>query len=188
VTRVWPVADEGLGNSSYLAEVAEGVGLVVDPGRDPRPYLRLATAHGLRIGFTVDTRPQAIDMQNGCVLDVRQDTEWAAGHLSGAAHRELGSLTTPAAAAGLPEGPLAVMCGHGERAMTAASLLAAAGTGGVSVLLGGPADWAKATGQPPPWSRGARSRSHPGCSPPTGSPKPTARGTRHWARHTKLGR
>ena len=43
--------------------------------------------------------------------------------------------------------PLAVMCGHGERAMTAASLLAAAGAPGVSVLRGGPADWAKATGQ-----------------------------------------
>jgi len=31
--------------------------------------------------------------------------------------------------------------------MTAASLLAAAGAPGVSALRGGPADWAKATGQ-----------------------------------------
>jgi hydroxyacylglutathione hydrolase len=38
------------------------------------------------------------------------------------------------------------MCGHGERAMTAASLLAARGRHDVSVLAGGPADWAAATG------------------------------------------
>jgi len=32
MTRIWPVPDEGLGNSSYVAEVAEGLALVVDPG------------------------------------------------------------------------------------------------------------------------------------------------------------
>jgi hydroxyacylglutathione hydrolase len=41
-----------------------------------------------------------------------------------------------------------VMCGHGERAMTAASLLARAGTSRLAVLMGGPADWAKAAGRP----------------------------------------
>jgi glyoxylase-like metal-dependent hydrolase (beta-lactamase superfamily II)/rhodanese-related sulfurtransferase len=81
------------------------------------------------------------------VLDVRQDSEWAAGHLPGAVHRELGTLASPSPATWLPGGPLAVMCGHGERAMTGASLLAAAGAGGLSVLRGGPDDWAKATGQ-----------------------------------------
>ncbi len=80
------------------------------------------------------------------VLDVRQRGEWASGHLPGAIHTELGVLAGPGA--GLPEGPVAVMCGHGERAMTGASLLATAGSPGVSVLRGGPGDWAKATGQP----------------------------------------
>jgi hydroxyacylglutathione hydrolase len=79
------------------------------------------------------------------VLDVRQHGEWASGHLPGAIHIELGILAGPGAR--LPEGPIAVMCGHGERAMTGASLLATAGTPGVSVLRGGPVDWAKATGQ-----------------------------------------
>src|SRR5215471_3322997 len=65
MTRVWPVADEGLGNSSYLAEVADGVGLVVDPARDPRPYLRLAEAHALRIGFTIDTHVHADFVSGG---------------------------------------------------------------------------------------------------------------------------
>jgi len=95
--------------------------------------------------------PKAHDMPNGCrVLDVRQHNEWASGHLPGALHAELGSLAGPEAAARLGGGPVAVMCGHGERAMTGASLLAAtgaAGTAGVSVLRGGPGDWAKATGQ-----------------------------------------
>ena len=81
------------------------------------------------------------------MLDVRQRSEWTSGHLPGAVHAELGTLTGPAA--GLPEGPVAVMCGHGERAMTGASLLAAGpgGAAAVSVLRGGPGDWAKATGQ-----------------------------------------
>src|SRR6266705_3715436 len=81
------------------------------------------------------------------VLDVRQRGEWASGHLPGAHHAELGTLTGPAA--GLADGPVAVMCGHGERAMTGASLLAAGpgGAAAVSVLRGGPGDWAKAAGQ-----------------------------------------
>ena len=41
------------------------------------------------------------------------------------------------------------MCGHGERAMTAASLLTARGHASVSVLDGGPDTWAAATGRPP---------------------------------------
>ena len=40
--------------------------------------------------------------------------------------------------------PLTVMCGHGERAMTGATLLARAGHRELSVALGGPGDWAAA--------------------------------------------
>ena len=39
------------------------------------------------------------------------------------------------------------MCGHGERAMGAASLLARAGHSDLSVLVGGPDDWADVTGR-----------------------------------------
>ncbi len=76
------------------------------------------------------------------VLDVRQDAEWIAGHLPGAVHVELGALTDAA----LPEGPTTVMCGHGERAMTGASLLERGGHREVSVLVGGPDEWRVATG------------------------------------------
>ncbi len=79
----------------------------------------------------------------GVVIDVRQDAEFAAGHLPGARHAELGSLAgTP------PEpGPVTLMCGHGERAMTAASILAAWGRENLAVAVGGPDDWAAASGR-----------------------------------------
>jgi hydroxyacylglutathione hydrolase len=83
---------------------------------------------------------------SGPVLDIRQDAEYGAGHIPGAAHTELGALATAEAPIG--PGPLTVMCGHGERAMTAASLLAAAGHSELTVAVGGPADWAAATGRP----------------------------------------
>jgi hydroxyacylglutathione hydrolase len=78
------------------------------------------------------------------VLDIRQRAEHVAGHIADAVHIELGDLAGRADEA--PAGAV-VACGHGERAMTAASLLARAGHHGLAVLDGGPADWAKATGR-----------------------------------------
>lgn len=104
----------------------------------------------------------------GRVLDIRQDAEFRAGHLPGARHLELGALArdtstdgdTERAAAARPAGDASagdgakelhdvgvVMCGHGERAMGAASLLERRGPRNVAVLQGGPQDWAKVTGQ-----------------------------------------
>ncbi|CCK28674.1 beta-lactamase domain protein [Streptomyces davaonensis JCM 4913] len=79
------------------------------------------------------------------VLDVRQQSEREAGHIPGAVGIELGALAARADEA--PSGAV-VHCGHGERAMTAASLLQRAGHKDLAVLEGGPADWAKATGRP----------------------------------------
>jgi hydroxyacylglutathione hydrolase len=79
------------------------------------------------------------------VLDVRQAAEYASGHVPGAVHVELGDL--PARAQDTPPGAV-VMCGHGERAMTAASLLQRAGRPGLAVLAGGAGDWSAATGKP----------------------------------------
>ncbi|GGP00890.1 MBL fold metallo-hydrolase [Wenjunlia tyrosinilytica] len=71
------------------------------------------------------------------VLDVRQDAEFEAGHIPGAGHRELGTLA--ADTHDCADGTV-VMCGHGERAMTAASLLARNGARGLAVLVGGADD------------------------------------------------
>ncbi|WP_370409592.1 rhodanese-like domain-containing protein [Streptomyces fradiae] len=77
-------------------------------------------------------------------VDVRQESEFAAGYVPGAVNIELGGLARGAADA--PEGAI-VACGHGERAMTAASLLERAGHTDVAVLDGGPADYAAAHGE-----------------------------------------
>ncbi len=78
------------------------------------------------------------------VLDVRQDNEFVGGHLPGAIHIELGELASHASDLGTV--PVTVMCGHGQRAMTAATVLQRNGIRDVSVLDGGAHDWAKATG------------------------------------------
>jgi hydroxyacylglutathione hydrolase len=90
---------------------------------------------------------ERLDGQPGVVLDVRQASEVADGHLPGALAVELGALARDRLPAQLPEGPVAVMCGHGERAMTAASLLERAGRKELRVVRGGPRDWQRATGQ-----------------------------------------
>jgi glyoxylase-like metal-dependent hydrolase (beta-lactamase superfamily II)/rhodanese-related sulfurtransferase len=81
---------------------------------------------------------------SGTVLDVRQDSEFDAGHLPRAVHVELGDLADRAGEVG--DGPVTVMCGHGERAMTGATILRRHGVRDVSVMDGGADDWAAATG------------------------------------------
>lgn len=94
---------------------------------------------GLPVGSIPLVEPAAMA---DTVVDVRQDAEWSAGHVPGAIHVELGAL----AGTTLPDEAMTVMCGHGERAMTGASLLEAAGHTDLSVLTGGPTDWSEATG------------------------------------------
>jgi hydroxyacylglutathione hydrolase len=87
-------------------------------------------------------RPKDLDARR--VLDIRQRSEYLNGHLPGAIHVELGDI--PEQADDLSDEPTVVMCGHGERAMGAASLLERAGHHDVVVLDGGPGDWAEVTG------------------------------------------
>ncbi|MEX2293425.1 MAG: rhodanese-like domain-containing protein [Acidimicrobiales bacterium] len=96
-------------------------------------------AAGLEVGSIPLVGPSQV---TDTVIDVRQDSEWAGGHLPGAVHVELGRL----AGATLPGEPMTLMCGHGERAMTGASILEAAGHRDLSVLAGGPDDWHETTG------------------------------------------
>jgi hydroxyacylglutathione hydrolase len=84
------------------------------------------------------------DAVGGTIIDVRQADEFAAGHVPGARNIELASI----AGAAIAGAPVTMMCGHGERAMTAASIVAATRAGRVRVLAGGPDDWAHATGTP----------------------------------------
>ena len=87
--------------------------------------------------------PRQIDPAE--VIDVRQANEYSAGHLPGARNIELGALARHAA--DMPAGPVVTMCGHGERATTAASVLERAGQATVAVSPVGAHDWAGATGR-----------------------------------------
>ncbi|MFI5507827.1 rhodanese-like domain-containing protein [Mycobacterium sp. NPDC051804] len=86
---------------------------------------------------------KASEVDGRRVLDIRQRPEYLDGHIPGAMHVELGDV--PQRASEIPNEPTVVMCGHGERAMGAASLLKAAGHRDVVVLDGGPQDWVDAT-------------------------------------------
>jgi glyoxylase-like metal-dependent hydrolase (beta-lactamase superfamily II)/rhodanese-related sulfurtransferase len=143
----------------WLLDPGTPVVVVRNPDQDPADILWPALAVGYPLiagelaggmpawtGPVRTTRlvtPAAVDTP--VVLDVRQASEHATGHLPGASLIELGDLT--GAAGTVPAGPVTVMCGHGERAATAASLLERAGRTEVSVLIGGAADWAAATGR-----------------------------------------
>ncbi|OBF29561.1 hydrolase [Mycobacterium sp. ACS1612] len=98
-----------------------------------------AGGEALEIGLV---RPKDIDGRT--VLDIRQRSEYLNGHLPGAIHVELGDV--PEQADDLSDEATVVMCGHGERAMGAASLLERAGHRDLVVLDGGPGDWAEVTG------------------------------------------
>jgi hydroxyacylglutathione hydrolase len=144
----------------WLLDPAVPIVVVRNPDQDPADILWPA----LNIGFTTiagelvggipawraaggevtTTRLVRPDQVDGSVLDVRQDSEYAAGHLPDAAHIELGDL--PGHTHAVPDEAVTVMCGHGERAMTAATLLHRAGHQEVAVLVGGADDWANATG------------------------------------------
>jgi glyoxylase-like metal-dependent hydrolase (beta-lactamase superfamily II)/rhodanese-related sulfurtransferase len=100
-------------------------------------------ADGGQLRTTGLVKPAELDTP--VVVDVRQHSEHAAGHLPRAELIELGDLADRAA--DLPPGAATVMCRHGERAATGASLLERAGRRDVSILLGGAQDWAAATGR-----------------------------------------
>jgi hydroxyacylglutathione hydrolase len=124
---------------------AEILGQAAKVGYDIAGEVAGGIAAWARAGLV--TRSTALvtpSMMSERVLDIRQHSEFTAGHVPGAAHSELGSLA--AAADSLADGPVTVMCGHGERAMSAASVLERAGSDDATVLLGGPSDWAASHG------------------------------------------
>lgn len=124
-----------IGYTNLAGELAGGMDAWTADGRP--------TAHVGVVG------PEQVDPDrpdDGRVLDVRQESEFVAGHLPHAAHVELGDLEQRVDE--LPQEPTVVMCGHGERAMSAASLLERAGHRDVKVLApGGAQEWAQATGR-----------------------------------------
>ncbi len=78
------------------------------------------------------------------LLDVREDSEWEAGHAPGAVHVPLGQV--PTRLDELPEGELHVICRSGGRSQQAAAWLSRNGFDAVNVA-GGMQAW-QAAGRP----------------------------------------
>lgn len=133
----------------WLFEPDHPLVFVLDPDQEERELVRQAltvgherlvgriglddwTAAGRPLG-TVDLIPAELIPYDTKILDVRQHSEWEEGHVSGAVHIELGELVFGTHQ--VPPG-VVVHCGHGQRAMTAASLLARAGNPPAAVTLG----------------------------------------------------
>jgi hydroxyacylglutathione hydrolase len=156
------------GFGSKLAWIAKPGQPLVFVGRDDedaREAAELASAVGLRdvagvlAGGMTSWREERLPVEgvrrmtldelhdawghNGLqVLDVREASEWEAGHIPGSLHVPYHDIQ--AIPDGLdPERPVAAICGSGARAAVAASLLKRFGAGDViHVVDGGPKTWA----------------------------------------------
>lgn len=151
----------------WLTDPQRPVVIVRSPDQDPEDIVWAAAKVGFDTlageldgglpawGNTATARTSSL-IEAGClvrgpeasssVIDIRQAAEFREGHIADARNMELGGLGENLS--GLPSGPLVLMCGHGERAMTAASVLERAGRTAVSVLDGGVTDWAQAAHRP----------------------------------------
>lgn len=125
----------------WLFEPDTPLVFVLDPDQDERELVRQSLNIGHeqlagRIGLkdwieagnqlaTIDLIPVDLLRLDTPTLDVRQKSEWDVAHLPGATHIELGDLHSHS---GTIDPGVVVHCGHGQRAMTAASILARTGT------------------------------------------------------------
>lgn len=151
-----PVFGSWLG---WLVDLDTPLVFVLDEDQDRAELVRqcLDVGHELLLGeldggigeWSAGERPLAeiavVDAEriDPVVIDVRQAVEYRTGHVPGARNVELGAIAT---ATFDPDVPMTVMCGHGERAMTAASVLSARGHI-VRVFRGGPDTWSASTGR-----------------------------------------
>jgi rhodanese-related sulfurtransferase len=142
----------------WLVEPHHPVVFVLDPDQDRDDLVRQCLDVGheqlagqldggidawMRSGRAVSAIPLVEPGEmRGQVIDVRQANEYASGYVPGAINIELGAVSDTRVEAG----PVTVMCGHGERAMTGASILSAHGHDIVAVFDGGPDTWSDATG------------------------------------------
>jgi glyoxylase-like metal-dependent hydrolase (beta-lactamase superfamily II) len=76
MVTIHPVLDEGLGNSAYVVELGDRRALVVDPARDPTPYLELARWKRLRIASAAETHLHADFLTTAAWTTARRST-WA---------------------------------------------------------------------------------------------------------------
>ena len=114
-------------------------------GRFPAAAVEAAIAAG-HAGAIPDVAPEELDalrLAGAEVIDVRNSSEYAAGHLPGAVNLPLGRLAERLDE--LPAGrPLVVHCQTGGRAWVGAALMRLRGAGDVRHLAGDYAGWVRA--------------------------------------------
>jgi hydroxyacylglutathione hydrolase len=123
-----------IGQESVLGYLDRGLGAWLGAGLPTESNGRLSVSE-------LAEAVERADADSPLVLDVRQATEYEAGHVAGAWHIGAGDL--PGGLAELPrDGAIAAVCGVGDRASVAAGLLDAAGFTNVSWVAGGMDAWA----------------------------------------------
>jgi rhodanese-related sulfurtransferase len=96
----------------------------------------------MAVGEAISETPAASVPEDAWLLDVREDDEWAAGHVPDAVHIPLGQLG--ARTAEIPRDQVVyVICRSGARSGRAAQALTGSGWRAVNVA-GGMQDWAAA--------------------------------------------
>lgn len=122
-----------IGHESVAGYLAGGFAAWVAAGLPTGSYGRLSV---IDLARAVERG----DADAPLVVDVRQASEYEAGHVAGAWHIGAGEL--PGRLADLPHGrPIAAVCASGYRASVAASLLDAAGFSNVSWVAAGMDSW-----------------------------------------------
>ena len=140
-------------------DLATPLAFVVDDGQDRDDLIRQCLGIGCEqivgeisrgiqawaeAGLELASTPMLDRPASGVtVLDVRQESEWRHSHVPGAVHIELGALADRAGE--IPAGQVLAHCMHGQRSMTAASVLERAGRDDVAVFTGGPEQWLAGT-------------------------------------------
>jgi glyoxylase-like metal-dependent hydrolase (beta-lactamase superfamily II)/rhodanese-related sulfurtransferase len=167
-----PAVKAGFGTRlAWLADREQEIVLIGRDDEDARRAVRLALAVGMRCiggflagGMTewrrerrpvdrverieLDDLPERLREDAGMkVLDVREQSEWDAGHIPGALFRPWHDIDSLPEGLG-PDDPVAVLCASGERSAVAASLLQRFGARAVKhVVSGGVPRWRR-LGQP----------------------------------------
>jgi rhodanese-related sulfurtransferase len=163
-----PMLRAGFGSKlAWVADREQELVLIGRDDEDGRVAGRLAVAVGLRKlggylhgGMTswrqegrpatrterlaLEDLPERAAAEPGLqILDVRAQAEWDAGHIPGSSFTPWHDITE--VPAGLDPGrPIAVLCGSGQRAATAASLVQRhGGQSVIHIVAGGPPKWGR---------------------------------------------
>jgi phage shock protein E len=122
--------------AAIVALTAAGCGA---GGASPTPTAPSSSVTALPLEVSV-AKADALRQAGALVLDVREPSEWAAGHIAGAMLIPLGALSSR-----LDELPrdrtIVVVCHSGNRSAQGRDILRTAGFGSVTSMAGGMTDW-----------------------------------------------